>query len=175
VDQFLGRDRYSSNGTASSGGVYPFVSLFSDGTQWTLAHTASAGLFQTKEWRATLTTDVLDADDWAPHTDPFGGVGIPALEADGDDIIVTGSLSDPRLIGDYHAIGTLTDGQEVWTKDGAPFSDADVAAMVFSAGVDEDDEAFEARKRAQEGLGTASSYNAAEVEEVVFECINCGS
>ena len=43
----------------------------------------------------------------------------------------------------------------------------------ITKGVDEDDEAFEVRKRAQEGLGTASSYNAAEVEEVVFECINC--
>ncbi len=45
----------------------------------------------------------------------------------------------------------------------------------ITKGADENEEEFEARKRAQEGLGTASSYNAAEVEEVVFECINCGS
>jgi ribonucleotide reductase alpha subunit len=43
----------------------------------------------------------------------------------------------------------------------------------ITKGVDEDDDAFEARKRAMENMGTASSYNAAEVEEVVFECINC--
>jgi ribonucleotide reductase alpha subunit len=43
----------------------------------------------------------------------------------------------------------------------------------ITKGVDEDDDAFEARKRAMESLGTAASYNAAEVEEVVFECINC--
>jgi len=43
----------------------------------------------------------------------------------------------------------------------------------ISKGADENEEEFEARRKAQEGLGTASSYNAAEVEEVVFECINC--
>jgi len=38
-------------------------------------------------------------------------------------------------------------------------------------GQDEDEEEF--RKRQSNQLGAAQSYNAQEVEEVVFECINC--
>jgi ribonucleotide reductase alpha subunit len=38
---------------------------------------------------------------------------------------------------------------------------------------DEDEQAFLARKREQENANTSSQFNAEEVEEVVFECINC--
>ena len=38
---------------------------------------------------------------------------------------------------------------------------------------DEDEQAFEARKREMENGSSASNFNAQEVEEVVFECINC--
>ena len=39
---------------------------------------------------------------------------------------------------------------------------------------DEDEQAFEARRREMENAGS-TQFNAQEVEEVVFECINCGS
>lgn len=46
--------------------------------------------------------------------------------------------------------------------------------MSITKMADEDEEAFEARKLQMEnGVQSASNFNAQEVEEVVFECINC--
>jgi ribonucleotide reductase alpha subunit len=38
---------------------------------------------------------------------------------------------------------------------------------------DEDEQAFEIRKREMENANGSGQFNAQEVEEVVFECINC--
>lgn len=59
---------HSSNGKATAESDYPWTRLYSnigDGL-WVLEHHPSGDSGTWRNWNATLTSDVLDADDWAP-------------------------------------------------------------------------------------------------------------
>lgn len=96
------------------------------------------------------------ATDWQPTGG--GTSGVPYIEQAGDDLAIAPGLSDMRLAGDYSEIGTLTDGQAVWTKDGAVYTGANVAAMKFAAGVDEFDDPTYNLSFYTSGTGTGSGF-----------------
>ncbi len=73
---------HSSNGLTSASGDYPWSRVRSniEDNLWVLEHYPSGDSGTWRNWHATLTPDVLDADDWAPaiFNPP---TGTPAFEA----------------------------------------------------------------------------------------------
>lgn len=63
-----GYEVYSSNGEGTASGDYPWTRLYSnvEDSLWVLEHHPSGDSGTWRNWHATLTGMVLDADDWAP-------------------------------------------------------------------------------------------------------------
>lgn len=63
-----GRKVHTSNGLTSANGSYPYTRLYGESNDgiWILEHLPSGESGDWRQWHATLTSDALDADDWAP-------------------------------------------------------------------------------------------------------------